>query len=388
MEQSLREFVIAAQSAYIAGSGFSAVQTVEAGDTRMTASVSVDHPFVSVEYQSYADPFSKLQELLLGNVEYSADDIPNLRAVYDGKTTWIHDRSRDIAVRHAGWHVPSPFPSLRTLGELRFLTQLTSDFLFAEGTPESLHGRQGREVHLKPRFPSESQLLRELRFPFRKASILFDAETYFPLRIVAHPAEGSSWTMLLPPDSPVVLTYRDVHRNPPEARLRYVPSEDTRQFIARTVSIADVAELWPVPLPLDALRELGYHVPGERAHVVWDSAAGQGQVTLEFQAAPDVSPQSDAPDEPARLILRASNFLLHNLGRRKANISEHGIVHEIRSHRVRILDRSSLATNGNDVPGLPEIREAFWETDGLFWFLLGERLDESSLLEILSPLIE
>ncbi len=388
MEQTLREFVTAAQNAHIASPAFSAVQTVEAGDVRMTASVAIDRSFVSVEYQSYADPFSKLQESLLGNIEYTAEDMPNLRATYDGKTTWVYDRSREIAVRYSGWLIPSPFASLRTLGELRFLAQLTSDFLFAEGPRESLHGRQGREVRLKPRTSLQPQLLRELRFPFRKASILFDIETYFPLRIVAHPAPGSSWSMLLPPNVPLVLTYRDVHHNPPEARLRYVPLANTRQFIGQTMSTTEVADFWPSPLPLDAFHELGYRVDGDRAHTIWDSASSQGQVTIEFVATAKASDQADASDEPPRLILRVSNYLLHNLGRRKATISGYGNVHEVDGQRVRILNRSSLTTEGNAIPGLPSICEAFWETDGFFWFLLGEQLDESSLLQIVLPLIK
>ena len=89
MEPSLREFMIAVQDAYMDTSGFSAIQTVEAGEIRMTASVAVRGRFVSVEYASYADPFSKLQELLLGSVTHSAEDMPNLRAAYDGSGTWI-----------------------------------------------------------------------------------------------------------------------------------------------------------------------------------------------------------------------------------------------------------------------------------------------------------
>lgn len=387
MELSLREFVTAAQDAYTAAPDFSALQTVEAGDVRITASVAVGGPFVSVEYKAYTDPFSRLQEILLGNLEYSADDMPNLRAAYDGKDTWIHDRSRGLAVRHPGWFVPSPFPSVRTLGELRFLAQITSDFLVAEGTPDTVGGRQGREVRLKPRLPLQSQLLRELRFPFRKARILFDVETYFPLRIVAHPADSPSWAMLLPPSAPLVMTYRDVQRNPPQARLRYAPSDDTRQFVGRLLNTADATDLWPSALPFDALEASGYRVDEDRVHLVWDETSSQGQITVEFVAAPGSPDLEDPQDEPSRLVLRVANYLLHNLGKRKASISTHGDEHEILSRRVRVLDRSALATEGTSVPGLPRISEAFWEMDGFFWFLLGERMDDSSLLQIVSALV-
>ena len=387
MEETLREFVIAVQNAYIASPSFSAMQTVEAGDIRLSASVAVRSPFVSVEYQSYADPFSNLQEMLLGGVEYSPEELPNLRATFDGKSTWIHDRGRALAIRHPGWHLPSPFPSLRTLGELRFLGQITSDFLVGEGAPDTLHGRHGREVRLKPRHPSQSQLLRELHFPFRKAHILFDVESRFPLRMTIYPDERSSWAMLLPPDTPLVITYRDILRNPPEARVRYTPSEDTRRFVGREMSPTDAVALCPFDLPLDALTEQGHRVNEGHVAAVWDDAASQGEVAIEFKAAPAPSNSAEPSDARARLVLRVSNYLLHNLGRRKAFLSSQGTQQLIHGHHVRILDRSALVKEGKPIPGLPVISEAFWEKDGSFWFLLGEGLDASELLQIVSPLL-
>ena len=389
MEPSLREFMIAVQDAYMDTSGFSAIQTVEAGEIRMTASVAVRGRFVSVEYASYADPFSKLQELLLGSVTYSAEDMPNLRAAYDGSGTWIHDRSRGLAVRHSGWFVPSPFPSLRVLGELRFLAQMTSDFLVADGTPQTLNGRQGREIRLKPRAPFQSQFLRELHFPFRKVRILFDTETYFPLRISATPSDGSPLAMLLPPQTPLVLSYRDVRRDPPEAQLRYTPSDDDRSFTQQILTLTEALALWPSDLPTDTLSNLAYDVDPDHVDVIWDNALSQGQITLNFRctsAPPEAS--EDTSDEAPRLILRVANYLLHSLGRSKADISSYGSEHSVGGQPVRVLDRSSLASSGHAVPGLPHISEAFWEAGGMFWFLLGERLDEPSLLQLVASLIE
>ncbi len=389
MEQSLREFVVAVQDAYMKSSGFSAIQTIEAGDIRVTASVAVNGPLVSIDYTAYADPFSKLQELLLGSVAYSQEDVPNLRAAYDGRGTWIHDRSRGLAVRHPGWFVPSPFPSLRVLGELRFLSQMTSDFLVADGTSQTLNGREGREIRLKPRVPFQSQFLRELRFPFRTARILFDTETYFPLRISAIPYKSSPLAMLLPPKAPLVLSYRDVRRDPPDALLRYTPSDDVRRFIERVLTLTEALDLWPCELPIDTLSRLAYSADADHVNVIWNDASSQGQIALEFNGSP-ASPESsaDIPEKPPRIILHVANYLLHNLGRKKADIASHGSEHTLNGRPVRILDRSSLAAGGNAVPGLPRICEAFWEVDGMFWFLLSERLDEPSLLQLVTPLIE
>ena len=389
MEPSLREFVIAVQDAYMGASGFSAIQTVEAGEIRMTASVAVRGRFVSVEYTSYADPFSKLQELLLGSGAYSAEDMPNLRATYDGSGTWIHDRSRGLAVRHSGWFVPSPFPSLRVLGELRFLAQMTSDFLVADGSSQTLNGREGREIRLKPRVPFQSQFLRELHFPFRKVRILFDAETYFPLRISATPSEGSPLAMLLPPETPLVLSYRDVRRDPPDAKLHYTPSDDVRSFAQRILPLTEALALWPSDLPIDTLSGLAYDVDPDHVDVIWDDASSQGQITLTFtRTSSSGEPDEDTSAEPSRLILRVASYLLHGLGRSKADISTHGSEHTVGNQLVRVLDRSSLASAGHAVPGLPQICEAFWEANGLFWFLLGERLDELSLLQLVTALIK
>ena len=370
-----------AMSAYASLKEFTATQKIAAGPICAEARVRFQRPNkVTVEYRDYQNPLVEFEEELAGGAEFLTDELIGMSLIYDGHVTWLHDVKNDVAICKPGRALYAPLPGTMVIAELGFLEALTHDFLLRDEGEEEIGGRKGRRLGLKPKVAHRSSLLKEEVFPVKRASLVLDAETFFPLKITFAPIHPSTLSYLLGPKTAVEIEYTDVRLGEVKEKVfAFTPPEGTRVFREQTVSGETLNETLPFRIPLDKLEEQAkLRLYGNRATVTVSEVQDRAYALLGLVPSGD---KTDDEDSYA-LSLRVGNYLSLNMNRRRAALSEQGEEITLEGFSARLHDRGKVLKE--KVPQAPErsVLEIGWEREGVHWFLLGENLQKELLIEI------
>jgi len=369
MISSVAEFARWASAASKERVGFEAIQVTESSGLQIEAVVRRHGSrSIHIEYQVYQSSWTELEETLSGQVEFVGDELCGFVLHCEGQVTWVYDPSTDTAIRKAGSQLFEPIPGLATLGELAFLDTLTQDFLLRDMGEERIDEHPVRRIVLKPKQDYRSQLLSAMTFPIRKATIDFDTETLFPLSISLVPSSGSPAASIVGTDSTIRIMYKDVRlMESPDAMNPFAPPADAHIFEESRVSVQDLADSIPFAMKLSPLFDRGFEAGEWPALLTIDAESERAHATVHLSAANDSS-DDDSPSP--RLTICVGNYVSRNMARRRSTFSEMGKPPTQDSLPLKLLDRSELWKQrlpGIDTQHAPV--EAFFEKDGVFWFL-------------------
>lgn len=388
MTLSVGEFARLASVATSAREGFEATQVVESSGLRIEAVVRrFGLRSIHVEYKVYQNPWTELEETLSGQVEFIGDELCGFGLHYDGQGTWVYDPAANTAIRKIGCQLFEPIPGLATLGELSFLDTLTLDFLLRDMGEESIDERTVRRITLKPKQAYRSQLLSAKTFPIRTATISFDTETYFPMLISFVPSSDSPAASIAGSDAAIRVSYKDVRILDSEGALTpFTPPADARVFEESRVPVSDLADSVPFAIQLAPLVDRGFDLERWPALLTIDTANERGFATAHLSLASDSS-EDAAPS--TRLALCIGNYMSRNMARRRATFSELGEPSAQGSPSVKLVNRTALWEErlpGIDTQHAPV--EAFFEKDGVFWFLSGTGMEPDAMEALAGDLLE
>ena len=393
MAQSAKEVARAAMLAYEALESFEATQKISAGAISAEARIRYKKPNkITVEYRTYQDPLSEFEERVVGGVEFIADELIGMQLVYDGHGTWLYEAKNGVAIHKLGRTLFPPLRGTNVLAEIGFLHGLTRDFLLRDEGVESIAGLSAYRLGLKPKEPHRSLLLKEEDFPLKKATVTLDAKTSFPLKITYYPSSVSTLFYLVGPSTPVTIEYADLRLNKvDEERFSFKPPEGTRVFREKMVSQDTLNEELPFAVPLDNLEQhLGYKLYGNRVTVTINDDKDRAYALLALvPSQKEESEGSTGPDrEPHILSLRVGNYLSRNMSRRRAFLSEQGEKLALGDTTAQFLDRGTLLKDQFTEAAVRNILELGWEKDGVYWFLLGEELEKTTLIDVANVLAQ
>ena len=388
MTSSVAEFARLASAASTERVGFEAIQVTESSGLQIEAVVrSHGSRSIHIEYQVYQSSWTELEETLSGQVEFVGDELCGFVLHCEGQVTWVYDPSINTAIRKAGCQLFDPIPGLATLGELAFLDTLTQDFLLRDMGEERIDEHLVRRIVLKPKQDYRSQLLSAMTFPIRKATIDFDTETLFPLSISLVPSSGSPAASIVGADATIRVSYKDVQLLESTNLARpFTPATDAHIFEESHVSFEDLADSVPFSMPLLSLSDHGFETGKRPVLLTIDTDNERAYATVHFSAASD---SSEEGAQPARLALSLGNYMSRNMARRRTTFSDIGKPHSIDSLPVKVLDRSELWEQrlpGIDTQHAPV--EAFFEKDGVFWFLSATNTGLDSIEALARDLFE
>ncbi|MDD5264257.1 MAG: hypothetical protein PHU43_05395 [Candidatus Bipolaricaulis sp.] len=362
---------------------FEATETIQAGPIETTARVRFRKPDrVVVEYSSYRNPIAEADELIGGEVEYASDDLVAMTLTYDGAHTWHSSARSGIPLKRIGRTLYEPLPGYDALAELWFLADLTHDFLIRdEGTTNEV-GRPALALGLKPKRARESLLLKSVSYPFERAILDVDVESLFPIRIRFRPPTRSTLASILDPNAWVTIRYSTPRLGEPGADAFAPATPDDARWLEETFArTADLSNLVPFPVRLDALAAAGFEVL-EPCSAVIDSSRERGYAAVELGR----RGTDEAPDG-AFLTLRIGNYLSRHMARRRALVSERGEEVSIGERAARFLDRRVLfEKDGAPPPSLAFLLEVAWEQGGVFAILTADGVSRSELIDLATQL--
>jgi hypothetical protein len=379
MIPSVAEFARSASIASKGRAGFEATQVTESDSLRIEAVIRrVGLRSIHVEYKSYQSPWTELEEVLSGQVEFIGAELCGFTLHCDGHVTWVHDASTNVAIRKLGSQLFEPIPGLATLGELSFLDTLTQDYLLRDLAEERIDDRVIRRIALKPKQPYRSQLLSAVAFPIRRATIDFDTETLFPVGISFVPSPDSAAASFVGPEATVRISYKDVRILEDAQSLNsFAPPMDARVFEESRVSIQEFADLAPFSISLSPLLDHGFEVASGSALLSIDPKSDRAYAIAQLSAADDsAGTEASSP----HLTITIGNYVSRNMARRRATFSESGTPPSQEPLPLKLVDRSKLWEQrlpGIDTEHAPV--EAFFEKEDVFWFLSGTGMDPASM---------
>jgi len=360
--------------------GFRATQVVAAGPIEAEALLRVHGRSISVDYRRYVSPLLDLEAQLTGNVEYDVAELLELSLYYDGRGTWLQDSARNTLTFKSYRALMEPLPGVSVLGELDFLRDLPHDFLLREESEETIGNRTARVIGLKPRTGLNPSLFRTVSFPLQRASVAFDAETLFPLRIRAAPAPGTSLRALTGAGGFIEILYQDVAEPSVDKPPAFSPPEDAHVFREETLPLDELVARAPFTIPLELYRSSDFAAT-ERGTLTIDDAGQRAHGSLLLEG----TSKTDAAERPL-LTLRFGNYLARDMARRNVALSENGRPVEIAGREAKLLDRRTLWETG--APGADTAHapiEIAWQRDGIYWFAIGHQLNEEMLLDVVEP---
>ena len=363
--------------------GFEATETVEAGPIHVVARIGFHRPdSLTVEYQTYANPLLELEERLTGVAEYSSEELVGLSLHFDGKKTWLYDASTGVCIVKPSRSLFEPLPDMPVLGEIDYLRDLPRDYLLRDLGQETVDGREARALSLKPKHAHRTHAFKMVAFLARKATVAFDAETLFPVRLSFSPAPSMQIHQLLGSDGRVMVRYGGV-RLTPDAAPPFVPPEGAHIFHEEQVAIDELAERVPFSLSLDPLDEVDYEPMDGHALLAEEADRQRAYCAATFVH----RDEGDGGRTPF-VTLRAGNYLSRNMARRRKITSESGEELAIGDQTARFLDRQKLweeLASGVDPSQAP--RELSFERGGVFWSLTGVNVERSVLEQLGSDLL-
>jgi outer membrane lipoprotein-sorting protein len=389
MGQTVRELARQAMSAYDALESFEATQKISAGPIQAEARIRFKKPDkITVEYRSYQNPVSELEERFTGGAEFVADELVGMQLICDGQGTWLYHAKNDVALHKLGRTLYSPLPWTSTLAEVGFLRDLTRDFLLRDEGEETIAGRSARRLGLKPKSQHRSFLLKEEIFPMKKATLTLDEQMAFPLRISYKPISSSALSLLVGPSTLVTVEYSDVVLDKvDENRFSFVPPDDARVFREELVSKDAFEDALPFSVPLSVFEESGdYALHGERAAAVLNEGRDRGYATFTFVSVEDPDAQDDERMRNT-LTVRVGNYLSRNMSRRRAMLSEKGESTSLGDVAAKFLDRGALVKEQLPETSTRSMTELGWDKEGVYWFLLAEGVEKDALVELAKALI-
>ena len=385
---SVAEFARLASAASKGRVGFEATQVTDSNGLRIEASVRRHGSrSIHIEYQVYQSSWTELEEALSGHVEFIGDELCDLVLHCEGQVTWVYDPSANTAIRKAGCHLFEPIPGLATLGELGFLDTLTQDFLLRDMGEEQVDDHVVQRIALKPKQNYRSHLLSAITFPVRKATIDFDTETLFPVAISLVPSSGSPAASIVGTDATIRIAYKDVRLlESSDSASPFTPPADAHNFEESRVPVQDLADSLPFSMPLLPLNDHGFETREWPALLTLDTEGQRAYATVHLSATGD----SSEDDSPSRqLTLYVGNYVSRNMARRRTAFSENGQPHSTESLPVKVLDRSELWKQR--LPGIETQHapvEAFFEKNGVFWFLSATNIGLDSIEALATDLFE
>ena len=319
---------------------------------------------------------TELEERLTGNVEYTSQELVGPSFHFNGRGTWIYDAATQVAVWKPYRALMEPVPGISTFGELEFLRDLTRDFLIREQEDVSSDRPSTRVLVLKPKTQVRHHLLKSITFAIHKATVTFDQETLFPVRIRVVPIPGSLAHTITGETGSILIEYNNVRLiGEDETSPPFFPPESARVFREESLPAAKIIQRVPFPLSVRPFVERGYEPVDQQNALTIDEANGRAYATLML------TPKTEEERAAASyMVLRVGNYLSRNMARRRVTLSEKGEEHPIHGHPARYLDRRSLWNEH-----LPEAEashapeEWTWEHEGVFWFLAGFGVGEQKL---------
>ena len=388
MISSVVEFSRLASTASQERAGFEATQVTESNGLQIEVGIrSHGSRSIHVEYRVYHSSWAQLEETLSGQVEFIGDELCGFVLHCEGQVTWVYDPSTNTAIRKIGSQLFEPIPGLATLGELAFLDTLTQDFLLRDMGEERIDERVVRRIALKPKQAYRSRLLSAMTFPIRKATIDFDTETLFPVNISLVPSPGSPAASIVGTDATIRVSYKDIQLlESTDVARPFAPPTDAHIFQESRLSVQDLADSVPFSMPLLPLLDRGFKAEEWPVLLTLDTESERGYTTVYFSAASDSS-NEDTPSP--RLTLCIGNYMSRNMARRRTSFSETGKPPSTESYSVKFLDRSKLWEQ--QLPGIDTQHapmEAFFEKDGVFWFLSATDIGLDSMEALARDLFE
>jgi hypothetical protein len=382
MPTPVRVLARAASEAVRARKSFEARQRIRAGSIDVAARVRCLAPDrVAVEYETYTNPFTELEDLLGGNAEFVGSDLEGSSLSYDGRMTSFVSTKTAVALRSAGRSLYEPIPGIDALGETRFLDDLARDYLLLDKGDGAEGGRATRILGLKPKRGRVASVFRVVVYPFERADVALDAETLFPLRIEFVPSPELPISPFLGPKPLVTIEYTDV-RELDLDEAAFAPSfpAGTRLFEETLVAEGELGGSLPFPLPFDALRQRGYELVGPRLLLVLDAARERGFATVIC-----VKAGEDGEGRSA-IVLRVGNYVSRHMARRRGFAAERGELTEVGGRPARYVDRRLALADLPASAEVPSLADLTWEFSGVFWVLTGEALGKEDLLALASTL--
>ncbi len=365
-------------------SGFEATETVEAGPIRVVARVGCHRPErLTVEYRTYVNPFLELEERLTGDADHTADEIVGLSLYFDGAQTWLYDASTGVCIVKASRSLFEPLPEMPLLGEIGYLRDLLHDFLLRDLGMETIDGRDARALSLKPKRAHRARAFKRVAFLTSRASVAFDVETLFPVRLSFSPAPSSQTHQLLGPDGRVTIRYSGI-RITPDAPPPFSPPEGTRVFHEAWLGVDELSTRLPFPLSLDPFRETEYASIDAGALLTEDTEHRRAYCAATFVR------RTEGEDERTGFVtFRVGNYLSRNMARRRVTAAESGEELTIADRPARFFDRRKLwEDHAAGIEPSQAPRELVWERDGVFWFLTGVNVERLELVRLASELTE
>ncbi len=377
-ERPIAEFAKDVADACRKLTGFRAIQTIEAGPIRLVAQVGRHRPDrLDVDVESYDNPLLELEERLTGDTEFTPEEIVRLSVHSDGRRTWLYDASSGVClVRPLGATI-EPLPEFPLLGEVDYLRELPHDYLLRDGGLETIEGRETRSLTLKPKRAVRGHAFKRVAFLADKATVAFERETLFPIRLQFRPASTTQSHPLVGPDGTITVSYRSV-RLASEPPSPFEPPKGTRLFEEQIVPIGELGERSPFAASFAALDAAGYTPIDGRARLAEDRERGRGYVVMTYIRHPE-----NGDGTESIVTVRVGNYLSRNMARRRSAQAEHGEAITLAGRDARLLDRRSLweeHASGLDPSHAP--CELGWQTEGVFWFLIGLNLDRDTLTDL------
>jgi len=363
--------------------GFEATQTIKAGPIHVVARVSARRPErLAVEYRTYVNPLLDLEERLTGNAEYTADELVSLSLRFDGQRTWLHDPATGVCVVKPSRSLFEPLPEMSVLGEIEYLWDLPHDHLLRDLGTETIDGRSARRLSLRPKRAQSTHAFKTVRFLAREATVAFDQESLFPIRLSFSPSPFAQLHQLLGPEARVTVDYTDLRLagDPPPA---FEPPEGTRVFREEWVRADELADRLPLPISLAPFDVSGF--TSLDGHAVLTACAEHGR---SYAATTFVRAREGDAEGPQYVTVRFGNYLSRNMARRRRTIAEAGEELTVADRPARFLDRAILwddqpePLDRSDAP-----RELAWDQEGTFWFLTGVAVKRNDLEDLASRLI-
>jgi hypothetical protein len=382
MSTHLTSFAQTVQSRWKQRTGFRAIQTVQAGEIQMEASIRcTGSRFLQVEYRKLETPWAELESTLSSLLELTSEELLEMSFHHDGYYTWRFDPSTQVVLRKTGRQLFEPIPGTALLGDLAFLERLTHDYLLRDLGEGTRDRRSTRRIGLKPKVSHRVGLLSTTTFPLQKATVEFDTQTMFPVAISWTPAPDAPAAQVLRPGVPVRISYREVELLDNDGSFpRYSPPSDARVFEERSVRLDDLASAAPFSLSLASLERRGITARNGNVRLSLDRDHGRAFVVAHLMLT------SNAPenDEPIQLDLCVGNFVSRRMARWRVSLSEKG-QDDAAESGLRLYDRRPLWEErlpGVDLSMAPV--EAFYQHDDVFWFLsaTGLSLDEMESLAV------
>ncbi len=381
MSKSAVELAQDAMSAYEQLDSFELTQKINAGKISVEAHIRYKKPGkMTVEYRTYQDPLSEFEERLAGGVEFVGSELIGMQLIYDGHGTWIYDAGNNVALHKPGKKLYSPLRGSSSLGEVGFLRGLTRDFLLRDEKAQAIAGRNAHCIGLKPKVSHRSFLLKEESFPIKRATLVLDAETSFPLKISYYPTQLSPTAYLVAPGTPIVIEYVNPQLNKvDDRRFSFTPPEGTRVFREQVVGKDRLGELLPFDLTLEVLEgDEKYELYNDRAMLTINEEEDRGYALLTLVPRQE---NEEEERESAVLSLCVGNYLSRNMNRRRAFLSEQGEKLTLGKVTAQFLDRGALVEDQLPAGMKREIMELGWKKGETYWFLLAEELDKESLVK-------